>query len=186
MRMLERALIRAGLPLVYTQGFNPHVKLSLPLPRPVGAATEADPVFFHLTENWPPAEIESKISRQLPTGARVAHVEHFHAGQRPELFAVRYEVPVPSISAHDLPQAIDRLILSDCTEIERQDVKGRAKGKLNIRPLVKELSYQYESLEIVALVKDGRTLALKDLMRALDLPWQQLRHKVRRTKVEWR
>ncbi len=40
LRLLQRACVRAGLALRYSEGFNPHPKFSLPLPRPVGVESE--------------------------------------------------------------------------------------------------------------------------------------------------
>ena len=52
-RLFERACVRAGIKLVYSQGFNPHPKLSLPLPRTVGVESDDDLLYlrfsiFHL------------------------------------------------------------------------------------------------------------------------------------------
>ena len=41
-RVFQRALARAALPVAYSEGFNPHPRLSLPLPRAVGVASEAE------------------------------------------------------------------------------------------------------------------------------------------------
>ncbi|MBE9566917.1 MAG: DUF2344 domain-containing protein, partial [Proteobacteria bacterium] len=40
-RTLERAMRRAELPLVLTRGYNPHLKLSLGPPLPLGATGDA-------------------------------------------------------------------------------------------------------------------------------------------------
>ena len=40
LRLFERACVRAGLNLQYSQGFNPHPRFSLPLPRPVGVESD--------------------------------------------------------------------------------------------------------------------------------------------------
>ena len=40
--MLQRALIRAGVRLIYSQGFNPRPRLSLPLPRAVGVRSDCE------------------------------------------------------------------------------------------------------------------------------------------------
>ncbi|GHU96113.1 hypothetical protein FACS1894208_10180 [Clostridia bacterium] len=36
MRVLQRGLTRLGAPVAYSQGFNPHMKMSIALPCPVG------------------------------------------------------------------------------------------------------------------------------------------------------
>ena len=39
-RTFGRVLVRAGLPLWYTKGFNPHIKMVFGMPLPVGAESE--------------------------------------------------------------------------------------------------------------------------------------------------
>lgn len=40
LRVFQRACVRAGIKIQYSQGFNPHPKLSLPLPRSVGVESD--------------------------------------------------------------------------------------------------------------------------------------------------
>ncbi len=40
LRLFQRACVRAGINIRYSQGFNPRPKLSLPLPRPVGIESD--------------------------------------------------------------------------------------------------------------------------------------------------
>ncbi|GAF87148.1 unnamed protein product, partial [marine sediment metagenome] len=41
LRLFARSLARAALPVRFSEGFNPHPRLSIPLPRPVGVASQA-------------------------------------------------------------------------------------------------------------------------------------------------
>lgn len=79
MRVIARAIIRSGIEPAYSQGYNPHLKLSLPLPRNVGLASD-DELFC--------AEIEAScrqqsgnfsfadsIAEQLPEGLELISVE---------------------------------------------------------------------------------------------------------------
>ena len=42
LKVFQRACVRAGIKIQYSQGFNPRPKLSLPLPRSVGVETDED------------------------------------------------------------------------------------------------------------------------------------------------
>ena len=42
LRVFQRACVRAGIEIQYTEGFNPRPKLSLGLPRTVGVESEDD------------------------------------------------------------------------------------------------------------------------------------------------
>ena len=63
-RMLTRALARSGLPVAYSQGFNPHAKISLLLPRPVGMATDGDLAVVLLREACDPEHIAARLRPQ--------------------------------------------------------------------------------------------------------------------------
>ena len=39
MRVVQRVFLRAGVPLRYSEGFNPHALISICLPLPVGTAS---------------------------------------------------------------------------------------------------------------------------------------------------
>src|SRR3990172_12981655 len=42
LRLFRRALARADLPVRFSEGFNPHPRIMIPLPRPVGIASRAE------------------------------------------------------------------------------------------------------------------------------------------------
>jgi radical SAM-linked protein len=77
-RVLQRACARADLPVRYSEGFNPHPKLSLPLPRPVGVESDdellvarlhADPVAGGAgARAGAEATLMRALAEQLPEG----------------------------------------------------------------------------------------------------------------------
>lgn len=68
MRLFQRALRRSGLPLAYSEGFNPHQRFNLAVPLPVNvtAAEEYGEVFF--TEQLSPDRFMFTLRPQLPAG----------------------------------------------------------------------------------------------------------------------
>jgi radical SAM-linked protein len=78
MRTWERSLRRAGLPLAFTQGHRPHLKLSFGPPLPLGYRSRAEA--FDLEFSRPPGvDLAARLNDVLPPGLRVA-------GYRPILF----------------------------------------------------------------------------------------------------
>lgn len=65
-RCLQRALKRSQLPVWHTEGFNPHPYVSLPLPLPLGQASEGEILDFRLTERVSCGEILKRLSDVLP------------------------------------------------------------------------------------------------------------------------
>jgi radical SAM-linked protein len=71
MRMFERSLRRSGVPLAFTQGFNPHPVMTFALPLGVGVDTEADFADFSLTAEIDPDTFKTRLNEALPEGIRV-------------------------------------------------------------------------------------------------------------------
>ena len=44
LRLLQRAVARADLPVRFSEGYNPHPRIAIPLPRPVGVASDDEAV----------------------------------------------------------------------------------------------------------------------------------------------
>ena len=42
MRLWERALRRASIPIAYSQGFSPHPKISIAAPLPIGVTSDGE------------------------------------------------------------------------------------------------------------------------------------------------
>ena len=70
MRTWERALRRSGLPLSFTQGHHPHLKMSFGPPLPLGYRSRAEA--FDLELSQPPAvDLAERLNAVLPPGLRV-------------------------------------------------------------------------------------------------------------------
>lgn len=71
MRTLQRSLTRAGLPVRYTAGFNPHIYLSILAPLSTGYQSEYELADFDLTCDYLPPGLAERLNRALPQGLRV-------------------------------------------------------------------------------------------------------------------
>jgi radical SAM family uncharacterized protein/radical SAM-linked protein len=70
MRTWERALRRSGLPLAFTQGHHPHLKMSFGPPLPLGYRSRAE--VFDLEFAQPPAvDLAERLDAVLPDGLRI-------------------------------------------------------------------------------------------------------------------
>lgn len=71
MRMFQRAIKRAKLPVAYSQGFNPHQLLSFANPLTLGTTSEGEYGDFEMTEKIEPAIVMNELNKTLPKGAKV-------------------------------------------------------------------------------------------------------------------
>lgn len=70
-RLFQRALRRALIPVDYSRGFNPHARLSLAVPLPVGVTAAAEYADLYLREAISPAAFLERLQEQLPAGLAV-------------------------------------------------------------------------------------------------------------------
>ncbi|MBI4181335.1 MAG: DUF2344 domain-containing protein [Chloroflexi bacterium] len=73
-RLWERALCRAQIPLAYSEGFSPHPRISLAAPLPVGVTSEAEFMDIFITKWVSPQWFTTIVSRQLPQGTEIMGV----------------------------------------------------------------------------------------------------------------
>lgn len=68
--LLERALRRSNLPLYFTQGFRPHVKISLLTGLKLGVEGEIDAVFY-FDEDISTDRLKQSLSQEFPQGLEI-------------------------------------------------------------------------------------------------------------------
>ncbi len=74
MRLWERALRRAQMPLAYSEGFSPHPRISLAAPLPVGVTSEAELMDIFVAKMVSPHWFTSGVVQQLPPGIEILGV----------------------------------------------------------------------------------------------------------------
>lgn len=73
-RTIQRSFKRAGLPVWHTQGFNPHIYLTFPLPISLGYEGKEESFDFRLCEELDGAEICRRLCDALPEGIIIRQV----------------------------------------------------------------------------------------------------------------
>ena len=100
LRTMERAVMRSEIPVAFSEGFNPHMKLSLD--SALGVGVTADPLYLEirLEKDMPVEEVKERLSRQLPKGI-VIHSIVEAAPEWPKFVAVfnedSYEMEGPTV-----------------------------------------------------------------------------------------
>ena len=74
MSTMRRALLRAGIALKYSEGFNPHPFMSVALPLSVGLQSECELMDIGVLEDVSLAELIGSVSECLPEGLDVLEV----------------------------------------------------------------------------------------------------------------
>ena len=171
-RAWGRLLRRAGLPLLYSKGFNPRPRIQLSTALPLGCTSEHELADIWLIEEIPCDDIQERLQHSAPPGTRVLTVE-FAALNEPalpsQIDAVSYIAQIDAdLSEEELSNAIHDLLLIKVLERERR-------GKTyDLRPLIHELEISSEGMEHPSIrmklaAKEGATGRPEEVLLALDL-----------------
>jgi radical SAM-linked protein len=185
LRLFARAVVRAGLAIRYSAGFNPHPRLSLPLPRPVGVASDAERLLLELTEPADPADTLLRLREQLPAGIRLERARSLEPGSRclPAKAKYRVDIPVPDRAAVEGRAAA--LLGPSPIPFKRTDPKTGKVTDVDLGPFIEALTVGDDLIEMSLRIVAGTTARPAEVVAVLGLPADQLNHRVRRLEVEW-
>ena len=126
-RAIERAVVRAGIPMAYSSGFHPHPRISYAGASPTGAASEAEYVELGLAEVRDPAEVGHALDAVLPDGIDVVatvDAARSPAGSLADLLTGshwRIDLQTPPA---ELAEAVAAFLATDTVAVERMTKKG--------------------------------------------------------------
>ena len=138
MRILERALRRSELPLVFSAGFNPRPRMSFTPALPLGVAADAEYMEVSVEAQVDTSGARERINGALPEGLRVSEVQVLSASMPKLSRWTRYGLYcVPGLDG-------DRLLLLQ--------LGGKKQGRLR------------DALEIMS-ERSGKTVPVQEVTR---------------------
>ncbi len=132
LRLFEMALRRSGLPVRYTEGFNPRVRLSAAGALPVGVESECETLDIHLTEAVDPDAIATTLGQCLPEGIEI-HEVRGDAGRDAEIRSERWRIDLDDDSIEVEGCAVDALLASTGIPFRRRRKDGGERA-VDLRP----------------------------------------------------
>ncbi|MFN8146922.1 MAG: TIGR03936 family radical SAM-associated protein [Candidatus Nanopelagicales bacterium] len=124
-RALERALRRTGVPMAYSQGFNPHPRISYTNAAPTGTASEAEYAELAVTAVLDPERVREALDAALPTGLDVLEVVEVRAPDLADrLQASVWTVELPGVAVDRAQEAADALLAAGTVEVSRLTKSG--------------------------------------------------------------
>lgn len=124
-RAVERAVVRAAVPMAYSSGFHPHPRISYAGASPTGAASEAEYLELGLADVRDPEQVGRDLDAALPEGLDVAAVAVSAGGSLADLLeASEWEIALPDLAAGDVAAAVDAFLATESVEVERMTKKG--------------------------------------------------------------
>jgi radical SAM-linked protein len=136
MKALQRSFVRAGIPVKYSQGFNPHIEMSIVVPLSTGYETRCDLCDLDLVCDDMPANFVEDLNAVMPRGMKVLHAG---AADRPvrEIAYSAYEIVLPAGDTDAMKALFDQPVT-----LEKRSKRGRR--DVNLQDYIKALSFAAE------------------------------------------
>lgn len=130
-RLMQRALKRSGLPVWYSEGFNPHIYITFALPLALGLESLYEVMDFRLTQEIPFEQIAERIDASLPDDMKVLSVSK-PAGKPHDIASALFELRLNSSDPPALYKNWEKFLWQETILVEKKSKKGIK--TIDIRP----------------------------------------------------
>ena len=138
-RTWERTIRRAGLPLAYSEGFNPQPRLNIGAALPLGCLSRGDLIDVWLERDVDPGDVERALRRATPPGIAIEGVARMAAAEpvlQTLIESAVYEVASDEFPARpEMVRRIDELLAS------ARLPRSRRGKSYDLRPLIETLAF---------------------------------------------
>jgi len=187
--MFQRGLVRAGVEVKYSGGFNPRQKFSLPLPGSVGVESEGDLacIIVHASKECVDLKnIQRQISEQMPQGCQIIDIEICGDKKTPvaEQVSFLFDLKAEVTDQIDVQAAALEAMAKDSLVVKRFKDKGRVK-EVDIRKYLENIEFAETIVKVDCKITPKGSVRVDEVMGILGLEFGMLKSPVRRTDIKW-
>ncbi len=164
-RLFVRAFKRAGLNLVYSNGFHPMPKVSFASALPVGTESLHETVDIELYETLSTSLVRAKVTQQLPNGINILDLKDItHDKKKLTLEESHYHITMDGLQVEQT--ALDRFLQSESFPVSKTR-KGKY-NTVNARSIVKSINLvPPNGLNLIITHEPGPTLRPVDIIKGV-------------------
>ena len=140
MHTMQRAFNRAGYPLKYSEGFNPHPQIAIALPLSVGTGSLCEIMDFKLKEEPELSKLPARLTAVMPEGIVVTEAYEFTRKvaelkwlQIEGVFEYDKRDPAEMVAALEEFYRREQIVITKKTK--------RGMGQTDIRPGIREITF---------------------------------------------
>jgi len=140
MRTMQRAFLRAGYSLKYSEGFNPHPVISILLPLGVGCASECELMDFQLTADSDLSELPARLTAAMPEG--ITALEAYECGRKVKdlkWLRISGKFEYDTRDAAKMRDGLQAFFAGESIVIEKKTKRGM--GESDIAPAIREIGF---------------------------------------------
>jgi len=198
LRVFERACVRASVPVKYTQGFNPHPRQSLPLPRSVGVAADDewlvlrvfDAQGFPLSAGQEAARLawqdrmQARLAGVLVPGIDIHQVQLMKSNR--SFHPVSAEYVFALTRAEGLSDRIAGILTQERLVVERVKPSRPEGRRVDVRPFLNSIRLEGMQAIVECGISDAGSVRVDEIMTLLEVTPSDLAAPIRRTHVTWK
>lgn len=142
-RTMQKALVRAGLPLWYSQGFNPIPKLTFAAPLSIGTESDCELMDTRTTYPYDPETAKNQLKAVLPPHLEVLEC-YVPTVKLSEVGYLAYDIRIAydgACAAHAEEGA--RLLAADHITIVRK-TKQKTEKEVDLKPMVASATLEFD------------------------------------------
>lgn len=185
LRMLRRALARAELPVRFSEGFNPHPKVMIPLPRPVGVASHDEVVVVETHSPIDPADAVARLQRCTPQGLTVHAARPLATGESAVPLAAEYLLETDGRPSDELTTRVNELRSADAAVVTRTDRKSGKSRPVDIRPSIEKVEVVENGVRFKLRMGRGGAAKPAEVAGWIGFDPAAINHRITRLNVEW-
>ena len=149
-RCMQRAFKRSGLPVWYTEGFNPHIYITFALPLSLGYESSCEIMDFNLTEEVPEEKILDALNGAMPEGLHVLKV-YTPKTKHTEIAFAEYEI-VFSGEPEAVFRGFQSFMERDRISVMKKTKRGGAK-EIDLKPDTNVISLKIRNGSFTAVLR---------------------------------
>ncbi len=190
MRVFQRACVRAGVKLIHSQGYNPHPRMSLVLPRSVGVESDDEVLCLWLDNNrdgFAAESLKANLSKELPEEIEIVSVQKSESKKVPQASCVKYVMKVRGERVdEDVSERVEQLLRCKEILVERRISTESRRKRIDVRPYLRSISINGDDIMVEAKVSPAGTIRVDEILSVLGLGVEDLAGPVRRASIEWK
>jgi len=185
-RVFQRACGRAGVKVAYSQGYNPHQRMSLVLPRSVGVESDDELLCLWLAEGQTGIDNEA-LKDELPDGIEIVSVETSQAKNVPEPISARYIMKVQGQEIDDgVRKRISEILADEKVIVNRRTGEDSRTKPVDVRPFLEAIKAEQGQVAVDCKISQAGTIRVDEILGLLHFKTADLTGPVKRTGVQWK
>ena len=145
-RTMNKIVVRSGLPLYYSEGFNPKPKMAFAAPLSIGTESYAEYMDIRLVDRIDPADAMARLNANM-TDEMQAFEAYYPETKFTEMKWLEYEIVLGTTGAsEELAAKCESILNADSLEILKSTKSGEK--ITDIKPLIRSAVAKYSDGEI--------------------------------------